>query len=184
MQDVKNRSQTILQGHISPITAICSCADRAMVVTADGGNDSILVAWSTASAQPLFTAAHPHGHGILCMDISQDGSKLVTISKPPEPGAAQYISLWDISSRARAECAISVLIPAGDEQVGCCSCYGADFQRCYLKASRFSIALIYECKSQLVLSWMSHDTLSRHTYQYCMLPPNLIRAQFAHPEIM
>ena len=116
LQDLRDDRQAVLQGHTAPITAACSCADRSIVFTADAGDEPTLVAWCTATAQPLYTASQPQGYGVRCMDLSADGTRLVTISRPPEAGAAQHICLWDVAERGGATCLITVPVPAGDEQ--------------------------------------------------------------------
>jgi cilia- and flagella-associated protein 251 len=116
-QDLRNGRQIILQGHTAPITCISTSSSKAVVVTADSGPDSIVVAWDTVTAAPTFTIAAAHANGVLCMDMSQDGSLLVTVSKAVEKDEPQEISLWDVSAQTHAKCLITVPIPAGDVQV-------------------------------------------------------------------
>ncbi len=70
----------IPQGHTSPITCIVTTEDRANVVTADMGPESLLVVWNVRTGLPLRTVSSPHRHGVSTMDVSADGAWLATVS--------------------------------------------------------------------------------------------------------
>ena len=78
-----------------------------------------MIVWDVTTARQAVTVPHPHPNGVLCMDMSRDGTLIVTVSKPLEAGDAQDISLWDVSSPPSAKRLISVPVPAGDPQVSC-----------------------------------------------------------------
>lgn len=61
-------------------------------MTADTGEDSMLVIWNSESGVPVRTFLNPHPNGIICMDLSTDNKYIVTIGAEPE---LQTISLWD-----------------------------------------------------------------------------------------
>ena len=63
------------------------------MITADSGEDSMLVIWDVVTGVPKKTIFDPHPNGILDLDISTDGSMIVTLSKAEEP-SNQYITLW------------------------------------------------------------------------------------------
>lgn len=102
---------------MSAITSVCASANKQLVATADQGSDSKLIVWNTVTADRVLTISKPHPSGVLCMDMSQDGTLIVTVSKPEADGEAQEIALWDTSSSAGASRLISVPVPAGDPQV-------------------------------------------------------------------
>jgi cilia- and flagella-associated protein 251 len=91
--DYVKKTQRLLQGHCNQITATACSDDKRWLVTADSGEDSMLVVWdSTHGGVPVRTFQNPHPNGILCMDLSTDNQYIVTIGAEPE---LQTISLWD-----------------------------------------------------------------------------------------
>jgi len=48
-------------------------------VTADGGDDSMLVVWDSISGTPIRTYLNPHPNGVKTIDISLDNNYLVTL---------------------------------------------------------------------------------------------------------
>jgi WD40 repeat protein len=89
--DYARKTQRLLQGHCNKITAVASSEDKRWIVTADGGDDSMLIVWDSYSATPVRTFLNPHPNGIKCVDLSADNQYLVTLGND-EP---QTISLWD-----------------------------------------------------------------------------------------
>jgi WD40 repeat protein len=69
---------------------MCS-EDKRWIVTADSGEDSMLIVWDSLSGTPVRTFLNPHPDGIKCLDLSMDNKYLVTLGND-EP---QTISLWD-----------------------------------------------------------------------------------------
>lgn len=89
--DYVQKSQKLLQGHCNQITATACSEDKRWVVTADTGEDSMLVVWDSLSATPVRTFLNPHPGGIVAIDLSADNQFIVTLGAD-EP---QTISLWD-----------------------------------------------------------------------------------------
>jgi len=62
----------LLQGHCNQITATACSDDKKWLVTADTGEDSMLVVWDSHHGVPVRTFLNPHPNGIICMDLSTD----------------------------------------------------------------------------------------------------------------
>jgi WD40 repeat protein len=77
--DYASKSQKILQGHCNQITATACSDDKRWIVTADSGEDSMLIVWDSLSATPVRTFLNPHPDGIKCLDLSADNQYLVSI---------------------------------------------------------------------------------------------------------
>ncbi len=93
--------------------------DRSTIITADVGNESLLVLWNSKNGQPLQSIAQPHKYGTLAMDISPDDEWLATIGAVDPETGEQEIALWSLAA-ARADptarpCVLTS-IPAGDVQ--------------------------------------------------------------------
>jgi len=68
-------------------------------VTADSGQDSMLVVWDSVWANPKWTYFTPHEWGVEALDISPDADYIVTLSSSPDKTfTPQTISLWDLNS--------------------------------------------------------------------------------------
>ena len=65
--------------------------DKRWIVTADSGEDSMLIVWDSLSGTPVRTFLNPHPDGIKCLDLSSDNIYLVTLGND----VPQTISLWD-----------------------------------------------------------------------------------------
>jgi len=89
--DYANKTQKLLQGHCNQITATACSDDKRWIVTADSGEDSMLIVWDSISATPVRTFLNPHPNGIKCLDLSADNQYLVTIGND----IPQTIALWD-----------------------------------------------------------------------------------------
>ena len=83
--------QKLLQGHCNQISCCAVSKEKDLIVTADSGDDSLMVVWDSETATPLKTIFSPHGKGVSCMDISQDGNFICTLSAT-EP---QEIAVWE-----------------------------------------------------------------------------------------
>lgn len=68
--------------------------DRRHIITADTGQESLLVVWDSTTAEPVQTISCPHSHGITAMDVSTDGLLLVTIGSPSPGTNSQDVSGW------------------------------------------------------------------------------------------
>jgi|UniRef100_A0A7S4GA80 WD40 repeat protein/Ca2+-binding EF-hand superfamily protein len=89
--DVDTHKQRLLQGHKNPIISSCVSEDRRFVVTADLGEDSMLIVWDTYSFLPIKSISLNNYDGVLDMDLTNDAMYIVTLSKE----MPQYISLWE-----------------------------------------------------------------------------------------
>jgi len=89
--DYITKKQKLLQGHCNQITSILCSEDKEWVVTADAGEDSMLVVWNSRSATPVRTYLKPHPGGIKQMDLSADNRYIATLGAD----VPQTCSLWD-----------------------------------------------------------------------------------------
>jgi cilia- and flagella-associated protein 251 len=89
--DYATKTQRLLQGHCNRITATACSEDKRWIVTADDGEDSMLVVWDSISGTPIRTYLNPHPNGVKTIDISADNSYLATLGND----VPQTISLWD-----------------------------------------------------------------------------------------
>eukprot|EP01041_Mallomonas_annulata_P010368 gene10368-21631_t len=91
--DFEHRTQMILQGHCN---SICCCAvskDKRWIVTADTGDDSILVVWDSMSGAPVKTLFNPHKKGIISLDISDDALYICALGTP-DSSTRQEVAIW------------------------------------------------------------------------------------------
>jgi WD40 repeat protein len=74
--------------------------DKQWIVTADQGKDSMIIFWDSQTGAPVKSIFQPHPFGVEDMDLSSDGSFLVTLSKvdPHSPDQPQVVSVWDWTS--------------------------------------------------------------------------------------
>lgn len=80
--DYENRTQLILQGHCNLITCAVVSADKRWIVTADAGDDSILVVWDSLSGAPVKTIFSPHARGTCALDLSADALYVTSLGVP------------------------------------------------------------------------------------------------------
>ncbi len=75
------------QGHANSITCLAATEDRSTIITADVGQESLMVLWSSETGLPVRSIKQPHPHGVLAMDVAPGGAWLATIGAPnPETG--------------------------------------------------------------------------------------------------
>jgi WD40 repeat protein len=91
--DFENRTQMILQGHCNPITCCAVSADKKWIVTADSGEEPILVVWDSLSGAPVKTIFSPHAGGVKSLDISSDSLYVVTLSEASSVSSANVAML-------------------------------------------------------------------------------------------
>eukprot|EP00232_Nephroselmis_pyriformis_P024102 CAMPEP_0182866546 /NCGR_PEP_ID=MMETSP0034_2-20130328/8259_1 /TAXON_ID=156128 /ORGANISM="Nephroselmis pyriformis, Strain CCMP717" /LENGTH=717 /DNA_ID=CAMNT_0024998875 /DNA_START=137 /DNA_END=2286 /DNA_ORIENTATION=- len=123
--DKIDHTQTVLQGHCNPITCLAVSPDGSTIVTADAGEDSMLVLWDAYTGVPRRTISSPHALGIVALDISADGEHLVTISADGALGIddgeeavhQQEISLWELRDELLELPFITANVPPGDPQL-------------------------------------------------------------------
>ena len=80
--DFEHRSQMILQGHCNTISCCAVSKDKRWIVTADMGDDSILVIWDSFTGAPVKTIFAPHASGCISVDISDDALYIATLRAP------------------------------------------------------------------------------------------------------
>jgi WD40 repeat protein len=72
----------ILQGHCNLISCCAVSSDKRWIVTADTGEDPIMVVWDSMTGAPVKTFYTPHTSGVKALDISDDGKYIATLSEP------------------------------------------------------------------------------------------------------
>ena len=101
--DYALKEQTLLQGHCNPITAVAVSEDKKWIVTADVGEDSMMVIWDSFTGIPIKTFYMPHTHGVLALDLSPDALFIATLSACTNETTLkvndqQEISIWEWTS--------------------------------------------------------------------------------------
>ena len=94
--DFEKRTQMVLQGHCNSIVCCAVSQDKRWIVTADSGDDSILVIWDSLSGTPVKTFYSPFKKGIVSVDISDD-ALFISALGTPEPVCKlmyQYLSIY------------------------------------------------------------------------------------------
>lgn len=66
-------------------------------MTADSGDDSMLVVWDSFSGTPVRTFLNPHPNGICTLDLSADDKYIATLGAD----SPQTVSIWDWSDESR-----------------------------------------------------------------------------------
>lgn len=112
LQDVTAAKQHLLQGHVHNIGCLCTTPDRSLVLTADANK---IIAWDTANGTPAFVLEQPHAAGTACMDISDDGQQLATVSMAEQGNGPQEITVWNIAAQPPLA-VTTTAVPAGDPQ--------------------------------------------------------------------
>ncbi|KAL6765212.1 WD40-repeat-containing domain protein [Haematococcus lacustris] len=118
--DSRTRRQLFLQGHCNSISCIAALEDHSIIITADIGQQSLLVLWDSSTGNPVKSVAQPHANGIMAMDISPGGAWLATVSSPNPATGEQEVALWalpSLQSDAVPRPAVLSVVPAGDVQL-------------------------------------------------------------------
>lgn len=71
-------SLTVLQ--TNAIAAVTVSKDKKWIVTADTGDDSMVVVWDSETGTPAKTLFNCHPGGVSALDLAADGKTLVTLS--------------------------------------------------------------------------------------------------------
>lgn len=89
--DTATDKQSLLQGHCNPITAACVSTDKRWIVTADCGNESMIVVWDALKATPVKIIPNPFPSGVCALDLSADAMFIVALS---HAFPRQEIAVW------------------------------------------------------------------------------------------
>lgn len=98
--DYVDRKQRLLQGHCNAITSVAYSHSKRVIITADKGPSSLLVVWDVNTGMPKKCIFDPHPNGVQSLDITEDGSTIVTISREDiDPKTKcfyqQTVCVWD-----------------------------------------------------------------------------------------
>ena len=112
--DHERRTEMLLQGHCNLITCSAASEDGRYVVTADAGEDSMVVVWDAATGTPVRTIFSPCPEGVVSLDLSPDADILAILSERDAEGT-QEVSVWEWADDKEAP-ACSLRIAAPDRQ--------------------------------------------------------------------
>ncbi|KAF4709979.1 hypothetical protein FOZ63_022065, partial [Perkinsus olseni] len=104
-------------GHVNGIASTALSRDRRWLVTADAGEQSLLVVWNRHTAAPVRTIVDPHPYGVVACDITPDGKFIVTVSatapvkangegdddEDPGKDNTQAIAVWNWTDAERLQ---------------------------------------------------------------------------------
>ncbi|XP_063050835.1 cilia- and flagella-associated protein 251 [Engraulis encrasicolus] len=106
--DSTANTQHLLQGHCSPISCACVSEDRRWLVTADRGQESLVIIWDTYTGIPVRTMFDCHREGgTVALALSHDSKHLVTVGSGD--GNGQRLCVWDWSSESETPLCMSEL---------------------------------------------------------------------------
>ncbi|KAL2091774.1 hypothetical protein ACEWY4_011572 [Coilia grayii] len=108
MYDHTANTQHLLQGHCSPISCVCVSEDRRWLVTADRGQDSLVIVWDTYTGIPVRTLfdCHPEG-GTVALALSHDSKHLVMVGTGE---VQQRLCVWGLEpANQRVLCCMTEL---------------------------------------------------------------------------
>ena len=96
----ENKKQRLLQGHCNAITSVAYSHNKRIIITADKGPSSLLVIWDVNSATPRKCIFDPHPNGVECLDVSEDGRTIITLSreemdKETKKYYSQSVCVWE-----------------------------------------------------------------------------------------
>jgi WD40 repeat protein len=83
--------QRLLQGHCNQIKSVAYSHSKGVIITADKGPNSLLVVWDVNSGTPKRCIFDPHPNGVKYLDVTADGSIIVTISREKKDSVSKHI---------------------------------------------------------------------------------------------
>lgn len=95
--DFEHRKQTLLQGHSNIISCCVVDKTKQFIVTADSGNDAILIVWDAHSYLPIKNIILPHRDGVVAVDLSADCQYVASLSSATQNGD-QELCIWSVVS--------------------------------------------------------------------------------------
>ncbi|DBA03566.1 TPA: hypothetical protein N0F65_011467 [Lagenidium giganteum] len=104
--DYAQRQQRLLQGHCHPITCCVVSEDKRWIVTADRGEESMIVVWDAASGHPIKTIFQPHKFGVQAIDMTPDALFIVTLSAVGQSSKTDQLSTGRKHKRFSQELAV------------------------------------------------------------------------------
>jgi len=90
--DYESRTQIILQGHRNTISCCQVTSDKRWIITADAGDDPVLIVWDSLTGIPVKTIYNSHANGIIAMDVYTNNDLIVTIGFNEYNN--KYLSIW------------------------------------------------------------------------------------------
>ncbi|XP_018404981.1 PREDICTED: WD repeat-containing protein 66-like [Cyphomyrmex costatus] len=89
--DYSSRKMLPLLGHRNPVKTLSTSRDGKWLLTADSGEDSVVVVWDTEKGIPVCTLFNPHNNeDITAAGISPNAKQIVTVSN----GKCQNVHFW------------------------------------------------------------------------------------------
>lgn len=130
--DIDRNSQTLLQGHLNPITSVAVSRDKRWIATSDSGSDALIIIWdvTTGTAARVIRDISSHYAAdvddvrgdTISMDFSADSMVLCVLScfeQFNDGTTRQFVSLWPWSVRSadgNRPCAVSRVPQEAGEQ--------------------------------------------------------------------
>ncbi len=108
--------------------------DRSTIITADEGNESLLVLWNSRTGSPIKSIPQAHAHGITAMDLSPGGEWLATVSAPA-PGTGEQ-EVRGCPKCTRSLCELRSWTCPWCMQPGCLDCVCIEPESGYLTLKR------------------------------------------------
>ena len=109
VEDIASGSQRLLQGHRSEIECTAAGADGRWLVTADTGEDAMLIVWDAMTGVPLKTLFLGAEAAAVAVDMSPDAMHIATLSA----GTPQHLCIWEWTSDSE-DPVVMVEVPTND----------------------------------------------------------------------